>query len=247
MNVPIIKCENCHKEEQKRRKTRFCSKGCATSFRQKINDPNYFDTNDKEFASYLTGLLFGDGCISQQEGKDERITLSLKDKDIIERIHPHFSPDRKIYVNKARCENHSDAYCLINTNIESLTLLKKMGLTPRKSLTLKYPQFDLINERDFIRGYFDANGSVFKNIVSGHIYHHVSITIGSYDFAFDLNSKLLSLGFDSKLNKDSRENHNAYYVKIYKKDHVLNFKNWMYNESEWFLPRKKDSFPSDIV
>lgn len=57
-------------------------------------------------------------------------------------------------------------YSRIQISSKTLTAdLLKLGCTPRKSLTLKFPNDGIFKSNDlirhFIRGYFDGDGSVF--------------------------------------------------------------------------------------
>ena len=238
-----IICKNCSKEVVKKRKTTFCTKGCSTSYRQKSNDLNFMNETD-DFKSYMVGMIFGDGCLSKQKEKEERITIALKDKEEIDIIRQRISPSRKLYVNKAKDKNHSNSYAVINTNKEAISELKSIGLNSNKSTYGVFPDISSLKKSAFLRGYFDANGSIYKNKVSKYLYHHVSITSGSKSFAEGLSSYLNSIGFKTKVSKDKR--HNAFYIKIYSKTDVFKFKEHIYNEAEIYLNRKKVLF-DDIV
>lgn len=241
--MPTIVCKNCGKEEFKKVKRDFCSKGCATSFRQKIHDPNIFERCSEQDIAYILGMTMGDGCLSTQDGKQERITIVLKDRDFMEELRQIISPDRKLYINKAKKETHSDSFAIITTNPDVIAKFKEYGLTERKSLTVKYPLLDCgTQEKHFIRGYFDANGSLFKNTVKGHEYWHISITTGSEQFAKKLMNSLRFYGIDATYHADSREGHNAWYVKVYKQEHVKAFGDFIYKGATLYLPRKHDLF-----
>jgi len=188
----------------------------------------------------MVGLLLGDGCLSQQQGKQERITLALKDRDFMERLRQVVCPGRKPYVSKARRATHSDSYSIVTTNPTVIAVMKSMGMTRRKFTTLSFPTLPEEWHRLFVRGYFDANGSVFQNEVNGHSYVHVSITTGSRDFAEGLATILKSHGCSAHIVKDAR--HTAYYVKLYRQEEIRAFRDWLYQDAQWFLPRKRIAF-----
>ena len=237
----VIKFKNCGNEKvtSPSKAGDFCSKGCATSYRQRIDDPNFFG-QDNDFDWYIIGLIFGDGCLSQSKGRQETITLTLKDKEFMERLRQIVCPKRKLYVCKARKETHSETYSIITANKEVIDRFKQLGLTPRKSTTIQLPCVE--NERAFVRGYFDANGSIFKNTVNGHSYYHVSITTGNREFAYQLREMIEHNGFSPTVIKDSRDNHNAWYVKLYRKKEIPSFGRWIYKDTNWYLPRKFNLF-----
>lgn len=232
-------CKNCEKIFKNKKKRTFCSKSCAIGFRSKIEDLNFMNET-LDFRSYIVGMIFGDGCLSQQKCKKERITITLKDMEEIDLIRQRISPERKLYIREREPENHSTMYSVVNTNEEAIESLKSIGLTKRKSKTVELPDLTFLSRAAFVRGYFDANGSLFKNNVSSYLYRHISITTGSPVFAEQLKDLLIREGFNAHLNKDSR--HDAWYVKIYAQDDVLRFREWIYENAEIFLQRKKVLF-----
>lgn len=242
-----IICKNCNKEFQNSKKhQQFCSKGCATSYRQKAHDLNFMEA-ENEFKYYMLGLIYADGCISKQQNKLERLTLELKDKEFIENIKPLISPHRKLYITRGKKETHSDTYKIICTNVEALNELKRLGVMSRKSKIIQMPLLTDKQFRHFVRGFFDGDGSIFLNHVNNHTYKHLSFTIASKEFALELQYKLKQLGFSFTLVNDSRETSCAIYVKLYKQKEITKFAEWMYKDSEWYIQRKYDRFYDDIV
>jgi len=215
------------------------------SFLSIITDINPFDNCSVSQKDYIIGMLFGDGCLSQQKGKSQRITIALKDLELIEKLHPIFGVQRKIYINSSRKETHSNSYAIINLNEDFINELLLLGFHKNKSKTIELPT-SIISPPDFIRGYFDANGCIYKNQVNNITYHHISFTTGSLKFANDLQLLLIENGFNPKRKIDNR--HSAYYVMIYAKKEVLRFRNFIYyNPHETlFMARKKEIF-DDIV
>lgn len=248
--MPVIMiCKNCNKEVSvvPSKVRQFCSKGCATSYRQRIQDPNFLNEEDELF-SYLLGLFATDGCISQQKDKLEKLTIGLIDLELIERLHPIICPERKIYKGKKKEEHHSDMYSLISTNEEVISFLKDMGIGHNKTLNLRFPILEEENVRHFIRGAFDGDGCIYTNHNPKYgDYQHISFTTASESFATSLMEALRNNGFTPKYNFDSRAKHKAIYVKLYKQDEVKRFGEWIYSDAEWFLKRKKEAFYDDIV
>ena len=232
-------CKNCEKEFENKNKRTFCSKGCATGYRSKVTDLNFMDETD-DFRSYMVGMVFGDGCLSRQSGKKERLTIALKDKDEVESLRQRISPERKLYIREREPETHSTIYSVVNTNEEAIEALKNLGLTQRKTKTVELPILEGMKKAAFVRGYFDSNGCLYRNTVSGYLYWHMSITTGSPVFAEQMKDLLIEEGFNARLNKDTR--HDAWYVKIYAQEDVLRFGEWLYEDAEFFLQRKKDLF-----
>lgn len=247
MALVKLECENCKEEFEvlaKRKTAKFCSKGCATSYRQRLKDPDYMSMSD-ELRYYLLGLILTDGCISQQSGKQERMTLRTSDKQLAEDLHPIICPERKLYANKPYKEEHNVSYALISTNESSISALKSYGVVADKTYTIQYPDIPKEHIHHFIRGLFDGDGSLYLNKVKGKDYKHVSFTTASIDFANGLKQELESFGFAATVTKDTRKD--TYYVKMYRQEEVKEFGRWIYSHSHYCLNRKKQAFSDDIV
>lgn len=250
--VKITICPNCKKEFKGKSGQKFCSLKCSTSFYNYIKDPD-FTSNPvllDEFLPYLTGLILGDGCLTTIPNKNrERIILCLNDKDMMGKLKEIICPHRKMSVRYPVKPTHSKSYYFQTINENVINYFKQYGLVRRKSTILEYPeQFKDINNaklRHFIRGYFDANGSIYYNNVNGHKYKHVKISIGSEQFANDLLKVLIKVGFDATIIKENR--HTCFYICIYKMQHIEKLKSYFYDNTEWFLQRKRDIFYEDIV
>ncbi|AFQ30318.1 LAGLIDADG family homing endonuclease [Bacillus thuringiensis] len=249
--MKTLTCENCGNEFEvlaKRKTARFCTKGCSISFRQKIHDPDFMSIND-ELHFYLLGLILTDGCISKQENKEERMTLRLSDKQIVEELHPLMSPDRKLYANKPYKEEHNVSYAIVSTNKEAIATLKGYGIEHGKTYSVEYPKIAKEHTHHFIRGLFDGDGSIFTNVVKqkkadGSILHrpykHISFTTASINFAEGLKSELESFGYHPKITEDVRGG--KFYVKLYRQKEIQSFGEWIYADSHYYLNRKKQSF-----
>lgn len=73
----------------------------------------------------------------------------------------------------------------------------KFGITPRKTLSLEPIKVPDEYFRDFVRGYFDADGSVYIYTVNGTLQLKISICSASYKFIeFLLNG--ISKNLDSR-------------------------------------------------
>lgn len=130
---------------------------------------NYFETIDTREKAYFLGLLAADGCIHKTiPGKrNTRISLSLKveDKYIIDSLAKAigFTGNvRIITIRKGQYAGHQYG-CLLFTSDKMAADLSKYSITNSKSSTLIYPTIPEKFDYDFIRGYFDGNGSVFMS------------------------------------------------------------------------------------
>lgn len=125
-----------------------------------ILNENYFNHIDTQDKAYILGLLYADGFVGDEHYNN--VVLGMKDKDIIEKIAKCIDYSGEIKKgNKGGFKNSTYSY-IINFSSKIMTNdLRRYGLYPNKSLTMKY--FPLIPkelERHFIRGYFDGDGTV---------------------------------------------------------------------------------------
>ena len=163
MKERIYNCINCGKnlnEKQIYKRNHFCCKGCAFSYRQKSHDPDIFNITNKDVLYYLLGLIFTDGNLDKLSS---RITLSLTQKDVIQKLYPYFcdTTKRKIYEYQPHnCKNANRSYTIINTNSDTIQKLKDMSLTPCNSATKDFPDIPLEYTSSFLRGVFDGDGSI---------------------------------------------------------------------------------------
>lgn len=246
-----IECKNCNKismKEYKRRKTAtFCSKGCATSYRQDARDPNFLETPN-ELSAYLLGFILTDGSISKQDGKKKRMTLANTDFQIMNKLHPIISPNRKLYVRNMSKKEHKTIYSLVNTNEKSLETLEELGIRERKSFDVKMPEIPNDLVRHFIRGVFDGDGSIINyKVQNKYTYKKVTFTSASTVFSESLNDILNKQGFNTGLNKDSRDTNPSFYNVINRTEDIKMLGKWMYEDANWYIERKRNVFFDDIV
>ena len=105
--------------------------------------------------AYILGFWYADGCI--YGGKMFDITLHKKDKYIIKKIAQELDYQGPIldYVDRQACRINFSCKVIYNDLIA-------LGGTERKSKTLQFPNIPIEFLPDFIRGYFDGDGSVYN-------------------------------------------------------------------------------------
>lgn len=210
----------------------------------KVNG-DFFKCINTEEKAYILGFICADGHI-ERDRLD--ITVSIKDKDILDKIrcamhsnHPikevqRINPYKKI---------NRETLTLVELMIGSVELVKplfNMGLTTNKTYTLngdilKYIPKYLV--RDFLRGYFDGDGNVFfgRRYDSGYKYN-INIC-GNEDFL--LKSFQTYFPSNNKLYKDLYSKQ-CYVWKISQRDKVKDFMYYLYYNSSISLQRKYDEF-----
>jgi len=119
----------------------------------------FYDINEDFFSSwspemaYVFGLIITDGCVSDAGV----ISLCINDRDLLEKVKKALRSGHKITPSR-----HQKGLYYFHFAREKLVAdLAKLGVLPRKSLTVKFPQIPEKYLVDFIRGVFDGDGSVF--------------------------------------------------------------------------------------
>lgn len=135
-------------------------------------DHNYFEDIDSSEKAYWLGLLFADGCMMHKKDHQKQgwsISLSLMDEDayIVEQFGKDIKSNLNVkrYINetgfsKQNGETHAENRLTIYST-KMCNDLKKYGIMPQKSLKLnRIPSLPEQYYCDFIRGFFDGNGSI---------------------------------------------------------------------------------------
>lgn len=144
----------------KRSPTAIQSKVRYLPFQQKIKkypvNSDFFKTWSSEMA-YIVGFIAADGNICHT-GRAHVLHIACDDKDIIEKIRNVMTFQGPIH-QKARL-NGKISYSLRICDPVIFQDLVRINITERKSLTLKPPVIPGRFVKDFVRGYFDGDGSV---------------------------------------------------------------------------------------
>ena len=204
---------------------------------RRIYDPNPFEIINEPNKFYLLGLIFADGCLSQ-DSDGFRITIGLKDKELLSKIQPYFCPDRKLYKQTTWAD--TIAYSIINKNINFIEVVKQYGVTERKSLTVCYPLVPKEFIPHFIRGYFDGDGSVFVYQKLPRNYLGCSFTSGSRSMLYGLQSEIKTAIHVEFLWQEHKDK--APQIRLYKTADIKQFASWLYKDADWFLERKHNIF-----
>lgn len=206
---------------------------------------NFFKCINTEEKAYILGFICADGHIE----KDRLvITVSVKDKDILEKIKKSLNSNHPIKEVKRKNPYHNtdrNELLLLELKVNSVELVKplfNMGLTTNKTYTLDSSILKYIPKylmRDFLRGYFDGDGNVFFGVRYASGYKYNINVCGNEDFL--LNSFQTYFPSKNKLYKDLYSKQ-CYVWKISQKDKVKDFMYYLYFNSSIFLQRKYNEF-----
>lgn len=120
---------------------------------KRINNA-YFKTWTDEMA-YICGFIAADGCILEQNRGGMCLEISLNEKDT-----SHLSKISSLmgFSGKLMKKTKYKSIRFAIGSRELCTDLIAIGITPRKSLTLRLPDIPKKFMAHFIRGYFDGDG-----------------------------------------------------------------------------------------
>lgn len=127
--------------------------------KRKYNVNQDFFKNWSSSMAYVFGYIAADGCL-----RPNKNTLSIKsiDYELLEHVRNEMSSNHKINtVDAVKPESHG--FVLEIYSKEVIYDLQCLGLGPRKSLTLEFPNVPDMYFWDFMRGIMDGDGHVFPH------------------------------------------------------------------------------------
>lgn len=106
--------------------------------------------------AYLVGLITADGCLSNDF---RHLNITSKDIEIINIVQRIL--DRQFAIREKTGMYGSSAYYIQFSDVSLFDFLINIGLTPSKSLTIQHVTVPDCYYSDFLRGYFDGDGSTY--------------------------------------------------------------------------------------
>lgn len=206
---------------------------------------SYFDNIDNPNKAYLLGNIMADASVSN--GKTLRMEVSEKDVELLEYAISEISPTNNILKSHREDRHGIDTNYINISSTYMVRSLEKYGVVKRKT----YKDIGLPNNihvkymRDYIRGYFDGDGTIWKtnkSIPRPQVSFCVTKTFGE-----DLESFLKSEGIITKDSNNlidmSKYGTNIYHLRITRLKDVESFYNYIYYDKNLFcLKRKRDKF-----
>lgn len=203
---------------------------------------DYFSSIDTPVKSYIVGFLAADGGVDR---KAISIKVSIKDVSVLELIKREVGSE--VPIKHRRGQPIKDGkytqadYCYIRLSSKKMFLdLVSIGITPRKSLTLKPPVGIPDNlVKYFILGYFDGDGTIghqnpknprfsilgtleMTTFIQKHLVVNAGLTMNSLSKKYE--SGVWLVGWGGPVN-------------------AIKFRDYMYDTKEQFsLARKRERF-----
>lgn len=219
-------------------------------------DINIFESGWNRNGAYIFGWIMSDGCL-RLEGRNKTayaVRIATSDKDAAEWLHNYMCSGNKIY------GNGTSGYIIKYRNVDAIEFMMQNSLTERKSLSMQFPDVPEEFLGDFIRGYFDGDGSIVLHHTLYNTYAQASFTSGSKDFLCELQKVLQRHGISSHLYIDGRETNSSHYLRVIKRSEIdklfhfmydnlsdVGFLNRKYEKYQWFEENCQEKYQSHIA
>lgn len=204
-----------------------------------INE-DYFEIIDSENKAYIFGLILSDGHLLKQR---KQLRIKLTDIDLLEEVKKELNYNKPLLVNHTVSATHKQAKTLIICNTKIYDDLLRLGMQQNKTFTLKFPYIPPHLMSDFIRGFFDGNGSAYFKKVGKLLFPNLSIC-STIDFLTTLKDVLEKLGVKSHIYHDINVDERIATLMIRDIQSGINFFGLLYSgvTGKIFLKRKFKKF-----
>lgn len=209
-------------------------------------DDSYFEKINTEEKAYFLGFIFADGSINNGYLS---IELHIQDQEILEKFIKSikYTGSVKNYIKNNGCNTAT----LHIGSIKIVDDLNNLGCISKKSLILKFPNSNQVPDKflkDFIRGYFDGDGSFTQRTrKNSNSFSYSASIISSCDFCQSLSdflSKKLNIYIRHKkyLCKNKIDKYSV--LSLDSRIDISILLNWLYKDSKIYLKRKYEKYKS---
>lgn len=198
-----------------------------------------------EEQAYILGLLYADGYVS-----DTQMGLRLKksDKDVVEKVKNYFSKDIKLQCFK-------NSYSFAVSSKEVCRNLQNLGMLKRKTQNiLRVPKMQENLYRHFIRGFFDGDGTIYKDNKALSL--RFNICSPTIEILTDIENIFQKNNIASRINKEVRtnklskvpsgkivvQNLDMYRLFVRRKIDIEKLYHFLYDDCTIYMERKKKVF-----
>lgn len=220
---------------------------------------NYFNQIDSENKAYFLGLILADGYITEENKilknkllTSKRLGISLKEEDSY--ILEIFSKDLNLNKNLKKLSKsfRKDQSVLRFSNKMLIdNLINTYNIIPKKTydtnFTFPFEKIPLKYLKDFIRGFFDGDGSVSFYKTNNSFFFNFSFISTSLSFINQI-AEIFEKRFQIKPYIYKKQGKTVDYYSLrfnYDQKRLNKIKdiyNWIYKDSNVFLKRKKIKF-----
>lgn len=210
---------------------------------------NYFSNIDTRNKAYWLGFISADGyVVSNKSGGNFElgIELSYKDRDHLKAFLSEIEGDydittriKKPFVKYGYDSEYKTSIVRIYSK-KIVADLIKLGVTPKKTSIIKMPKIQDEFLWDYIRGFFDGDGSFSEFCNGGHKYARISFVCKSVSYIDSLFHILDEYELNPKMYYDKKSD--CKQIQIRKQSCVKKFCSLIYSNSEIYLQRKYDKY-----
>jgi hypothetical protein len=162
--------------------------------RTKLNEDFFRDWSPE--MAYVLGVIYSDGCLSVTHKGYHTVTIAQKQPELLEKCLALMDCDAPVTY---RAKKVGGIYTIAFNGQDVGRHLVALGLHPRKSLTIQFPNPPTESLRHFIRGCWDGDGSICRCGKSRSSWT-ASYVSGSPGFTWGMRNALVSLGMpDAKV------------------------------------------------
>jgi len=141
--------------------------------------------------SYVLGYIVADGCITVSKGRKSRpfsLNITSADRKHLYKIREILASNHKISKKSGNAPNV--AYQLQIRNPILTTDLMNFGILPRKTANLNHIEVPDKYFSDFVRGFFDGDGTIYTYKVNGTPQIKAGFVSASLNFLEKFNNQL---------------------------------------------------------
>ncbi len=222
---------------------------------KKLNiDESLFDPVTKDWEATLLGWIASDG---HNNGKQVRLVIHADDADMLRKFSRLMYGEDRVSVKQYKNKRGEGRVCYLAISRRRIAQrLWKIGITSNKTKLLRWPkelgeQFDI----DFIRGYFDGDGSIsrsnkrqtvfLKRTKVNKEYHYVGYSVGicgCLPMMRDIKRRLTKLGIASRIHWSGSCNPTLWNVVMKGMKEGLKFLDMIYANRDLVLERKYKTY-----
>jgi intein/homing endonuclease len=212
------------------------------------------ETIDTEEKAYFLGFAYGDGYNGYIKKYKFSIGTSIDDYSVMKKLTDHFK-----FLKLTTFKSKPNLIYVCNYQKRFVLDLKNLGMTQNKLKHDKINDFNIPKQvpkellHHFVRGFFDADGSVYfpKARFRSRNNLRVEITLATYNFIVQLEQILKDNSLDFKFYSTHKgagngKSYLAYTLLSSSRELSLRFRDYIYKDATIFLERKKVIFDQYI-